>query len=52
MHVPGVDKCVDRFVKKIEKENPMLHSITGIDISRLCIVVFVFVRLSRSNTDE
>ena len=36
----------------LKKEKPMLHSITGINISCLCIIVFVFVRLSRSNTDE
>ena len=52
MHVPGVDKCVDCFVKTLKKRKPMLHSITRIEISCLCITVFVFFRLSRSNTDE
>ena len=36
----------------LKVEKPMLHSIIGIGISRLCIIVFVFVHLSRSNTDE
>ena len=52
MHLPGVNKCVDRFVKLLEERKPMLHSITGIEISCLCMIVLVFVRLSSSSTDE
>ena len=36
----------------LKEEKRMLHFITGINISRLCIIVFVFARLLRSNTDE
>ena len=36
----------------LKKEKTMLHSITGIDMSCLCMIVLVFVRLSSISTDE
>ena len=36
----------------LKKEKPMLHSITWINISCLCMIVLIFFRLLSSSTDE